>query len=604
MRKRKKESRLVAWLNRLKLKQKLRIMQICCVILPLLLTDSVVVAVIMHAERQENIQEMRNIADSVEYTIMSYSAQLVNLMQDIYKNREVNEFISSSYDSPLDYYNRHLSFAKVSLFSLLMSNNDCNVVIYTDADGIVNGGNFQRLEKAEGENWYQTFQGQDKEILLFADFAKVNWENKRTISFIRRMDYLASGDQRAVLRLEWDYSDILRAIVNARYSSTVYVCEGDRILFSNEGRGGIYVPFETMSASTADKAAVRKTIRMLDNSWDIYVMSQRNVAYEAVRKNMPLFCLLIFFNIFLPFALMNLINRSFTERLQELETVLCRTKKDELYQLFGISGCDEISLLMRSYNEMAGRINNLIQNEYKNRLKRQEQDIARQRAELLALHSQINPHFLFNALESIRMHSVIKMEYETADMVEKLAVMQRQNVTWGNDYVTIEDEINFVKAYLELQKYRFGDRLCYEISEPGECGQYRIPRLTLVTFVENACVHGMEKKEVACWVFVRMSLAGDKLVLEVEDTGQGMPEEKCRLLAGEMNEASIERLKDSRHVGMLNAALRLRLFLDGQVEFEMDSEIGAGTLVTIRIPLEAARRRRSLQAGEEGVGIC
>ncbi len=142
MRKNRKVSRLVAWLNRLKLKQKLRIMQICCVILPLLLTDSVVAAVIMHAEQQESLQEMRNIADSVEYTIMSYSAQLVNLMQDIYKNREVNEFISSTYVSPLDYYNRHLNFAKVSLFTLLMSNNDCSVVIYTDAEGVVNGGDF------------------------------------------------------------------------------------------------------------------------------------------------------------------------------------------------------------------------------------------------------------------------------------------------------------------------------------------------------------------------------------------------------------------------------------------------------------------------------
>lgn len=602
MKKRKRESRLVAWLNRLKLRQKLRIMQVCCVILPLLLTDSVVAVVIMQAEKQENLREMSNIADSVEYTIMSYSAQLVTLMQDIYKNREVNEFINSIYASPLDYYNCYLNFAKISLFALLMSNNDCNAVIYTDAEGIVNGGNFQRLEKAEGENWYQTFRGQDKEILLFSDFAKVNWENRRTISFIRGMDYLDSGDQGAVLRLEWDYSNILRAIVNARYASTVYVCEGERILFSNEGRGGIYVPFETMSASTAARAGVRKTIRMLDNSWDIYVMSQRNVAYEAVRKNMPLFCLLLFFNIFLPFALMDLINRSFTERLSELEEALRKVKKDELYQLSGVRGSDEISLLMRTYNEMAGRMNYLIQNEYKNRLKRQEQDLARQRAELLALHSQINPHFLFNALESIRMHSVIKKEYETADMVERLAVMQRQNVVWGNDYVTVEDEINFVKAYLELQKYRFGDRLCYEIGLPGKCGQYLLPRLTLVTFVENACVHGMEKKAAACWVFLRVSQDGENLVLEVEDTGQGMPEEKCRRLAGEMNGVSIEILQDNRHVGMLNAALRLKLFLDGQVEFEMDSETGVGTLVTIRIPLEAARRKCCTD-GEE-VGIC
>ena len=83
-----------------------------------------------------------------------------------------------------------------------------------------------------------------------------------------------------------------------------------------------------------------------------------------------------------------------------------------------------------------------------------------------------------------------------------------------------------------------------------------------------------------------------------------MTEEKCRRLAGEMNEASIEILKDSRRVGMLNAALRLKLFLDGQVGFEMDSETGVGTLVTIRIPLKAARRKRCLQAGGGGEGVC
>ena len=90
-------------------------------------------------------------------------------------------------------------------------------------------------------------------------------------------------------------------------------------------------------------------------------------------------------------------------------------------------------------------------------------DIARQNAELLALYSQINPHFLFNALESIRMRSILKDEHETADMVEKLAIMERQNVDWSTDTNTVKRELDFVEAYLSLQKYRFGDRLSYRI---------------------------------------------------------------------------------------------------------------------------------------------
>lgn len=169
---------------------------------------------------------------------------------------------------------------------------------------------------------------------------------------------------------------------------------------------------------------------------------------------------------------------------------------------------------MLNYNHMASRLNDLIQTVYKDRLREQEMDIARQNAELLALQSQVNPHFLFNALESIRMHSILKKEYETADMVGKLAVMERQNVDWSTNFVRMKKELEFVEAYLGLQKYRFGDRLSYELDIEPECEDIQIPRLTVVTFVENACVHGIESKTASCWIFVRfivnMRISGSK----------------------------------------------------------------------------------------------
>ena len=136
---------------------------------------------------------------------------------------------------------------------------------------------------------------------------------------------------------------------------------------------------------------------------------------------------------------------------------------EHLVPISYVRGKDEIGSLMSNYNRMVARTNELIQIVYKNKIKEQEMLVERQNAELLALHSQINPHFLFNALESIRMHSLLKNEYETADMVEKLALMQRQYVEWGNDSVEIRREMEFVRAYLGLQKYRFGERLSYSL---------------------------------------------------------------------------------------------------------------------------------------------
>ena len=221
------------------------------------------------------------------------------------------------------------------------------------------------------------------------------------------------------------------------------------------------------------------------------------------------------------------------------------------------------------------------------RLEKQGIDIARQQAELLALYSQINPHFLFNVLESIRMHCVLKKENETAAMVERLAILERQNVEWNTDDTTIEEEVSFIKAYLELQKYRFGDRLSYEIDVSKECQNVKIPKLALVTFVENSCVHGVEKKSVPCWIYLRVYWKENCLIMEVEDTGNGMDEDEVKLLNHRMNHVQIDDIRKKKHVGVLNACLRLKMATKDQVSFEMESEKGIGTFLVIRIPESA-----------------
>ncbi|MCM1570128.1 MAG: sensor histidine kinase [Roseburia sp.] len=592
MKKGQRKNFLLEQLNRLSLSKKLLIMQIFCIILPLFITDGIIIGIMVQADRQAGIQEMNNVADSVKYTLSDSVESAVVMMQNIYRNRFVNEFIEEKFENPLDYYSKHVEFIRDSLYTVSMNSDMYHLVIYGDNPGIVDGGYFQRVQNAEQEEWYLQLQQSKEETLAFTDFEKVNWQRQRSIYLVRRMDYYHMGAGKSVMKLELNYSRLLRGIINTKYSCLLYVCDDNRILFSNDGRGGPYVDFDLMGTEERHRAGVHTMMNVYGRNWDIYVMPPKMNYLDTVVRNWPILLFMVALNLLLPFALMNLINLSFTRRLKELEQVFANGGKNELYPVSEVSGRDEISELMESYNNMAERINELIETEYKNRLKRQEMNIARQKAELLALHSQINPHFLFNALESIRMHSVIKREYETADMVEKLALMQRQNVEWGNDSVKIRDEIRFIEAYLELQKYRFGDRLRYEIHVAQDCEDYRLPKLTLVTFVENACVHGIENKATPGWVFVRISRDEEALILEVEDTGNGMSEQKCRKFLQEMNQVKIEKLQENRRIGILNAALRLKMYSEEQVRFELESERGVGTLVTIVIPLAAAEQMK------------
>ena len=226
---------------------------------------------------------------------------------------------------------------------------------------------------------------------------------------------------------------------------------------------------------------------------------------------------------------------------------------------------------------------------YKRKLEEQEADIARQRAEVLALQSQINPHFLFNALESIRMHSILRHENETAEMICKLSLMMRNSVEWSQDVITVREEIQFAEAYLQLQKYRFGRQLSYRIRVAPECENLYLPKLTIVTFVENACVHGIEGKTSPGWIFLEASRAGSEITLEIEDTGVGMSEQALQNMRKSMDNASIDSLKaKGSRIGVINACIRIKAFCHGRSRFEVESEEGVGTTVTIHIPLDCA----------------
>ena len=167
-----------------------------------------------------------------------------------------------------------------------------------------------------------------------------------------------------------------------------------------------------------------------------------------MKQHIPLLLLLILINLLLPMILMNLLNASFTKRLGILSNAFDQLEGVELAELTQIEGEDEIAALMKNYNRMVRRLRELIRTVYKDRLERQEADLAKQKAELLALRSQINPHFLFNVLESIRMHSILKKEMETAEMVERLAILERQNVDWSSNENTMLRDLDFILGYL------------------------------------------------------------------------------------------------------------------------------------------------------------
>ena len=575
-------------LDNFTIKKKLIIMYVFCVIVPLVITDSVLLGIVLGTEKRTRQHEMENIANAVRYNLSSEVEGASKLAKGIYTSRYIDDVLNHQYESELEYVSSYQEFFKDTLIGVGASQSNMQITMYADNDTIINGAEFQKIDQILDKDWYRYMQKNELESGLYFEYdgkEKLISKSSRKIIFFQKMNFYRETNN--VLVIELDYRSMVKMFGKMNYDSIVYVCDGNKIVLSNGENSDASTEFADFD--NMESVGYSEEINIYGKNLTLYVLTKKSQFINII-QHFPYIFVLIFVNVLLPFCMVYLINNSFTVRIHELSEVFDRVDEEHLEQIQNPKGQDEVGNLMRNYNKMAQRVNSLIQIVYKNYIQEQKMIVARQKAELLALHSQINPHFLFNALESIRMHSIIKKEMETADMVQKLAIMQRQYVEWQEDTIEIDREMDFVDAYLGLQKYRFGDRLSYKLEVEEDCKKFQIPKLTIVTFVENACVHGIESKTTAGWIFVRISVDNNNLCLEIEDTGNGMDEEETITLLKRMREANIDMLKMKGRVGIVNACLRLKMLTDDKVHFELDSEKGIGTIIQIRIPCQYVQK--------------
>ncbi len=572
-------------INDYNIKKKFYYLYIACILLPLVITDSIIVYIVIRSEKISQYSEMENAANAVKYSLGNTVEQAVGLAKKIYMNKYINGFLDKEYKDAYDYVTSYYNFLKGINIKDTVGQDYVKVTMYSDNDTIVNGGGVSRTSRDSGAGWYGYFKetGLSQIVLFDYDTAKSPAvEPKRKFMFIKKLDFFDKQREK-ILVIEMDYSGISRYLKRMNYQMDIFICWNGKIVLSNGKYASTGEDFE--EAAIPGKAGYKTEMEIYGAKLVLHVLSKDNTALKEIKKNIPIIIFLVMVNAVFPIILMKSLHKSFTERLGILsDTFRNIDNEEDLVEIKNIHGNDEIGSLMSSYNKMAERINTLIQIVYKNKIKEQEMTVARQRAELLALRSQINPHFLFNTLESIRMHSVLRKEYDTANMIEKLAVLERQYVDWGADFASVEEETELVKAYLSIQKYRFGSRLLYEIDIEDSCKGLTIPKLTLVTFVENACVHGIESKAATGWIFVRVYLRDGFMYIEVEDTGKGMDEESMEQLLWKMRNASIRLLQRKERAGIINACLRLKMETNNEAVFELDGEEGVGLIVQIKIP--------------------
>ncbi|MFB5269176.1 sensor histidine kinase [Paenibacillus enshidis] len=256
---------------------------------------------------------------------------------------------------------------------------------------------------------------------------------------------------------------------------------------------------------------------------------------------------------------------------------------------------DEVGTLARSFNSMMTTIRDLIEKNYDIKIRQQE-------AELYALQSQINPHFMYNTLETISM-AIEEGEADMAvDMVTQLGRMLRYSVENKSNFVPFSEELQHVMDYLTIQKFRFEDRLVFEIIRKSDPGFFYMPKFILQPVVENAIKYGLESRER---LDIEISISkefdarsGDTaIVFRVRDNGPGMKRERLEEVEKSLKTGTLSGRKSQFGLGNVNA--RIVMIHGPEYGLQLHSVDGKGTEVTIRIPLIAMMDRLNLEQGEE-----
>ncbi len=296
----------------------------------------------------------------------------------------------------------------------------------------------------------------------------------------------------------------------------------------------------------------------------------QNFFMTMIRFSFVAFGLILLLIVFLSYY----IPLSITQPITELCEVTDQVAKGDLDVRSTVTGGAEVNMLSDSLNAMIDKINDLLERITK-------EQIRLRKAEFELLQSQINPHFLYNTLDTIIWLAESGEQDKVVSMVGSLSDFFRTSLNQGKEVVTIREEIMHVRSYLEIQQVRYRDILEYEIDVDEDLYPYLIPKITMQPLVENALYHGIKNKRGVGKITVTGKREKEGFLLQIADNGIGMTDERM----AEVKEGIEKKLSSEKNIyGLYNVNERIRLNFGEEYGVLIDSVHNEGTIVSVKLP--------------------
>lgn len=364
-------------------------------------------------------------------------------------------------------------------------------------------------------------------------------------------------------------------------SKNIIVDENDTIV-SHRDQNYLGEKLSVFLQSEMNSNLFLKRMPIPDTPWELVNVVDKGAIYQSMRHYKLIVFLISLIITATFFAIIVVISRKYLNSIQEIANGIRAFGKGQMDVKIEYPEKDELFTIAHQFNEMAGRINHLVKT-----LEKQKNDIRiaveqKRKSEIKALEAQINPHFLYNTLDLINWIAIENQQEMISEMLSRLGGLLRYSFSNIYTMVLLEEELEWIKKYIALQKMRFNNSFdcVYEIAE--EALGFPIYKLLLQPIIENAILHGFEGMKSGGLIKIAASVSKDNtLIIVISDNGNGIDENVLLKIKEYIKD---DTLFDGDNIGIRNIVNRIKLYYSGEADIEIESIKGSGTKITLRLP--------------------
>ena len=466
-------------------------------------------------------------------------------------------------------------------------------IVRKDGRVLFNDGTQEKNENLDlsTQQWYQSAISSGKNSVLTSSHVQHVIKNERpwVITLSRSIeDGIGGSGEKGVVFIDLNYSAISELCDQNSIGekSYIYILNQDGSIVYHPQQQQLYNELQTEKTDIVLNAGAEPVIYGSGNDSRVYTFAQSektgwtvvgcmnmNELTRSSRQGQLIYVMTAVILVIIALIFSNHISRAISRPIQKLRDSMVKVQEGDFSAtVMEVPEQNEIGSLTQSFNVMIRRIEELME---QNRMEQEQ----KRKSEMKALQSQINPHFLYNTLDSIIWMAEGKKNEEVVLMTSSLAKFLRQSISNEDQQVSIGQEIEYARSYLTIQKMRYKNKLEYEIYLEASIKSCQIVKLVLQPIIENAIYHGIKYKEGMGLLTVRGYEKDGCVVLEVADNGVGMDEETLKHI--------FERHKvnyRSNGVGVYNVQQRLKLYYGNDYGITYKSRKGVGTKAMITIP--------------------